>query len=116
MNFLMDENIPRLVIQQLRELGHDVISVKELIQGVGDRNVISKAVIENRIIVTRDKDFGELIYQNKVSKPAGIILIRLFGYQPDELISKIVTILCSREDWTGHFSVIRNKHIRIKPF
>jgi len=115
MNYLMDENIPREIIDKLRLSGHDAVSVKEVMKGYDDKFILDSASIENRIIITQDKDFGELIYRDNAIKPAGIILIRLFGYQPNEFCSTILGILNSRNDWAGHFTVIRNHHVRMIP-
>lgn len=76
MKFLIDESIEYRVVIFLRSLGFDTASVVELSSGLEDKKILSIANKENRIIITNDKDFGELIY--KLQFPhKGIILFRL---------------------------------------
>ncbi len=60
MRIIANENITGSVIRQLRETGHDVLSVKETIRGANDADVLSQAQAEQRLVITHDKDFGEL--------------------------------------------------------
>jgi predicted nuclease of predicted toxin-antitoxin system len=76
MRFLVDECTGPAVALWLRQQDHDVISVYDEIRGADDRKVIEKAYEQNRILITNDKDFGELIFREK--KPhKGVILLRL---------------------------------------
>jgi hypothetical protein len=70
---------------------------------------------ENRIILTYDKDFGELVMKEKLCPPAGIILFRLRPDIPAQLAEDIREILTTRTDWEGHFSVVDEKRIRMRP-
>ncbi len=65
MRFLVDECTGPSVARWLREAGHDVFSVYEEARGIDDDTVIARAVAENRIIVTNDKDFGEKVYRDE---------------------------------------------------
>lgn len=76
MKFLTDENIGFEVINSLRQLGFDIKSILETNRGVNDTIIISLANKENRILITTDKDFGELVYVNKFIH-SGVILLRL---------------------------------------
>lgn len=76
MRFLVDEFTGPAVVQWLREQGHDVFSVYEEARGMDDRDVVRKAFVENRILITNDKDFGERIYRDR--RPhRGVVLLRL---------------------------------------
>ncbi|TFG34808.1 hypothetical protein EU527_01800, partial [Candidatus Thorarchaeota archaeon] len=78
MNFLADECIEKSIVRHLRENGFKIKSVADLIPGGSDDTVIELANKEKSILLTADKDFGELIYrQGKLTH--GIILIRLHG-------------------------------------
>ncbi|OQX19255.1 MAG: hypothetical protein BWK75_05835 [Candidatus Altiarchaeales archaeon A3] len=60
--FLADENISKSVVDALRKKGYDIESIKEeKLFGISDREVINKAKKENRIILTHDKHFGNLL-------------------------------------------------------
>ncbi len=76
MKFLADENIGYKIIKPLRELGFDIKSILEINKGFSDLRVLSLADKDNRILITTDKDFGELVYVNKLIH-SGVILLRL---------------------------------------
>lgn len=76
MKFLADENIGYETIKPLRKLGFDIKSILEINKGLVDLAVLSFANKENRILITGDKDFGELVYVNKLIH-SGVILLRL---------------------------------------
>ena len=69
MRFLADESCDFAVVRALREAGHDVAAVRELSLGVADDVVINLAVRENRILLTEDKDFGQLVYAHAANPP-----------------------------------------------
>ncbi len=76
MRFLVDECTGPAVAQWLRSQNHDVVSIFDEIRGADDRKVIQKAFEQNRILITNDKDFGELVFREK--KPhKGVVLLRL---------------------------------------
>jgi predicted nuclease of predicted toxin-antitoxin system len=76
MLFLADENIPGPSIDHLRGGGFDVAAMSELDQGASDLDVIARAIHEQRIILTFDKDFGELLFRDAASNPPGVIFFR----------------------------------------
>jgi predicted nuclease of predicted toxin-antitoxin system len=63
MNFLADENFPVPSVTLLRSNGHDVASIREDSRGASDEAVLRRAVIERRILLTLDRDYGELIFR-----------------------------------------------------
>ena len=78
MRLLADENFPRLVVQELRSRGHDLVWISEETPGISDREVLARATTEGRILITFDKeDFGELIFRDKQKAPFGVILFRI---------------------------------------
>jgi predicted nuclease of predicted toxin-antitoxin system len=115
MRFLLNENVSGTVIQELRQQGHDVISVKESMRSEADRVILARAQKEQRIIVTHDKDFGELAFRSKLAASCGIILFRLAGSNPDRDTRRILAALEGRSDWMGHFSVVTDDRIRMRP-
>lgn len=62
MRFLADENVSRMVIERLRASGFDVISIGETRSGAPDKYVLEAADAEDRILITEDHDFGELMF------------------------------------------------------
>ncbi|HET9802726.1 MAG TPA: DUF5615 family PIN-like protein [Candidatus Acidoferrum sp.] len=75
MNFVADESCARPVVQALRDAGHDVVAIAELARGATDDQVLDLALKEKRVLITEDRDFGELVYARRRSS-AGVILVR----------------------------------------
>jgi len=76
MNFIADEGVDIQIVLKLRQEGHDVIYIAEMASGTDDEDILQMASEGSRILVTRDKDFGELAYRDGRAH-AGIILSRL---------------------------------------
>ena len=115
MRFLADENFDGLAVEALRGLGHDVIWVSDAAPGISDEEVWDRAVKEDRILLTFDKDFGEIAFIRTRAGIPGIILFRLHSVPAAEVVGKITTAITSREEWLGHFSVVDDKRIRMTP-
>ena len=115
MRFLVNENVTRTVIQELRRRGHDVLSVKESMRSEADDAILARAQTEERIVVTHDKDFGELAFRAHLPASCGVILIRLSGSEPETDNRRMLEALESRTDWAGHFSVVTEDRIRMRP-
>ncbi len=99
----------------LRLAGHDVLAVKETLRGAGDETVLSRAQIDGRIVVTQDKDFGELAFRHALPASSGIVLFRLDGTSADEDVARMLEVLSSAIDWAGHFSVVNEERVRMRP-
>lgn len=114
---LCNENVPRLLIQALRDRGHDVRWVLEESRGVADPVVLEEAISQQRVLLTFDKDFGELVFQRGKGATCGIILVRVLGTKSQtELVQIVLPVLEAYEtSWSGHFSVIQRRRVRVKP-
>jgi len=115
MRILVNENVSRTVIQSLRDHGHDVLSVKESLRGEKDPVILARAQTEQRIVITHDKDFGELAFRSSLPAECGVILLRLEGDNPDADNERALQAIESRSDWTSHFSVVTADRIRMRP-
>lgn len=115
MRFLANENVSGSVIRELRQCGHDVFSVKESMRSASDGAVLTRAVTEGRILVTHDKDFGELAYHHGLPSTCGIILFRLSGVNPSIDNARMLNVLSSDLPFAGHFSVVTDDRIRARP-
>lgn len=115
MRLCANENIPRECVERLRSAGHDVLWIQELAAGASDISVLQFAQKEGRILLTCDKDFGELVYRQGKSASAGIVLIRISSSNPSEFSARVTLNLEARTDWDGHFSVIDDLNIRMRP-
>ncbi len=114
MKFLADEGVDTSVVIGLRSLGYDVCFVIEEERSRDDDVLLEKAKNENRILITRDKDFGELVYRlNKAH--AGVILIPLEGLttlERGEMVCKLISQYTYQLQ--NSFSVIQRGVIRIR--
>ena len=115
MKVIANENVAGAVVQELRRRGHDVLSVKESMRGADDRSVLLRAEAERRLIITHDKDFGELAFRHRHRASCGIILFRLSGVPPSSDHHRMLEVIDSRSDWTGRFSVVTDDRIRMRP-
>ena len=100
MRFLTDENIYSSTIVMLRNQGHDVKDIKEMrLYGESDENIISLAQRENRILVTLDKNFGNIIVYPPEKYP-GIIVLKVHPssiFQTTYLLKKVITGVTEKE-------------------
>ena len=114
MKFLADENLPLALLAMLREAGHDVMSVREVAPALGDEEVLGAVEAQRRVLITEDKDFGELVFLWG-RKAAGVILLRLSRMTiPEKLrrLSDILPVLVERAP--GHFIVVNRDRIRCR--
>ncbi len=114
MRFLANENVPGPVVRTLRELSHDVVWAKEDLRGKPDRVLLAKAQGDLRVIVTCDKDFGELAFHAGLPAACGIVLFRIAWTNPVTDNAFAVSTLTSREDWSGRFAVVERDRIRVR--
>ena len=113
MRLLADENVPRAAVDALRHGGHDVKWVRTDAPGISDTQVLSQAVEEHRLVLTLDKDFGELAFSRRLPASCGVILVRVSSTSPSDLASAITIGLASHSDWAGHFAVIERGRVRM---
>jgi predicted nuclease of predicted toxin-antitoxin system len=111
---LADENLPLTVVQALRGAGHHVTWIRESNPGADDQTVLATALSEDALLLTQDKDFGELALRAGPADVCGILLIRM-NLPPAQLAEKVVDTLASRTDWAEHFSVLETARLRMRP-
>jgi predicted nuclease of predicted toxin-antitoxin system len=114
MRILANENFPKVLVTALRARGHDVIWVRTNAPGSKDRAILEWATSENRILVTFDKEFGELAFRLRLPVSSGVILFRITTPSPSSMVQKVTKALESRKDWAGHFSVVEDTRIRMR--
>ncbi len=113
MRFLVDECSGPVLARWLSEQGHDVFSIYDQARGLDDDRVIERAFIENRILITNDKDFGEKIFRER--RPhKGVILLRLEDERNTSKIDALQRVLSSYQDrLADHFTVVTETKVRI---
>ena len=115
LRILANENFPLDAVIALRHEGHDVTWIRTDAPGSSDPEVLSHAQSEGRILVTLDKDFGELAFRWGLPASNGIVLFRIRATSPAYVARVAVVTLASRPDWAGHFSVVEDDRIRMTP-
>lgn len=115
MNLLANENFPLLAVEALRDAGHDVLWARTGMPGAADDVILQRAQDEARLVVTFDKDFGELAFRYGLPATCGILLFRLQTQSPTHIRNRVLETLAERADWTGHLFVIEEYRIRMRP-
>ncbi|MFH1894794.1 MAG: DUF5615 family PIN-like protein [Patescibacteria group bacterium] len=93
LKILIDENVAPGVTEALRKEEFDVFSIYEKkLSGVSDEKILKLAKSEKRIILTHDKDFGNLIHQPSLFH-GGVILLRLRNQSPQNVILYLIPFL-----------------------
>ena len=111
MRLLADENVPTALVESLRLLGHDVASIREMAPSSSDPDVLALANEQQRVLLTYDTDFGELIFRRQHPTSEGVILLRL--PQPTQLHSdRVVEVLRMYDDWSDYFTTVTTDHER----
>jgi len=85
MTFVADENFPRPAWQVLRNAGWEVFSVAEECPGISDEEIAALCSENQRVLLTFDKDFGELIFRRGLSAGGGVVLFRFIPESPEEV-------------------------------
>ena len=113
MQFLANENFPLPSVSYLRQAGYDVAAVIEDSPGAKDREVLERAVREGRIVLTFDRDYGELIYRLRLPTPPGVIYFRFDPLTPQEPAERLLWLLnVSKLSVDGKFTVVQRRQIR----
>ncbi len=111
--FLVDECTGPNVAKWLTEMGYTVYSIFDNNPGLGDEVIIQKAQAENWVIITNDKDFGDLIFRDHF-KHSGVILLRLQNERSSNKINGLKRVLeeCASQI-KNNFVVVTETNIRV---
>jgi predicted nuclease of predicted toxin-antitoxin system len=114
MNLLADENVDRQIVERLRRDGHVLVYVAEMAPGTSDNDVLAEANRQGAVLVTSDKDFGELVYrQGRIH--AGVMLLRLAGLSPMAKAEIVSGVLRDRgAEIQDGFTVVSRRNVRIR--
>jgi len=113
--FLADESCDASVVRALREAGYDVQAVIEASRGATDQAVLGIALAEQRVLLTQDKDFGELVFA--AGAPAiGVLLLRYPSSARLSLPQAVLDLVATRQaELLGSFVVIGPATVRVAP-
>lgn len=114
LRFLADESCDFGIVRELRAAGYDVIALTEFTNRTLDNEVIAQSYDERRILITEDKDFGQLVFASHTDS-AGVILIRYPGNVRKSLQQAVVKLVRERgNEIKDAFVVMQPGHIRLR--
>lgn len=115
MKFVADENVDLPIIVSLRDDGHEIHAIIESSAGISDDEVLRLANEQGVVLLTGDKDFGEMVYRDK-RFTCGIVLIRLAGLSNHEKAEVVTNVIREHGNELGNaFTVISLRNLRIRP-
>jgi predicted nuclease of predicted toxin-antitoxin system len=113
--FLVDESTGAAVVGYLRSAGHDVLAVAQTMSQADDPDILARAAGEGRILVTNDKDSGQLVFCNGQAH-SGVVLLRLQDESSANRVGVVKALLEQPKDQlAGHFTVATERGMRIRP-
>ena len=114
MKLFCDEGVDRGIVEALRQGAHDVAYVAELAPGLTDEHVLAEANRLGALLVTRDKDFGELVFRQR-RLHTGVLLVRLEGLGRDEKAERVSAAVSAHgSEMMGAFAVLTRDKLRIR--
>jgi predicted nuclease of predicted toxin-antitoxin system len=114
MKLVADESVDLPIIVALRAAGHEVLAVIELAPGISDETVLALANDHRDLLLTVDKDFGELVYRLR-RVHWGVVLIRLAGLDPHQKALLVERVFQHRgPELSGSFTVISPTLVRVR--
>ena len=115
MILLADESVDRKVVSRLRQDGHEVLYVAELEPGITDDTVLERANERSALLLTADKDFGELVFREGRLTTNGVVLLRLAGLSSERKAELVVAAFEEHgAEFQNSFSVIGPGRIRVR--
>jgi predicted nuclease of predicted toxin-antitoxin system len=112
LKFSADENVPLKAVKALREENFDITSITEIKPGITDEEVSKIALLENRILITFDKDFGKILFVEGLSV-SGLVLLR-FPPKNVEYITRVLKNVLSKEiKFYGRLVIVFEDKLRI---
>jgi predicted nuclease of predicted toxin-antitoxin system len=114
-DFIVDESSGTAVVAYLRSVGHNVLAVAETMPQANDADILVRAVNEGRILVTNDKDFGDLVFRSGQAHQ-GVVLLRLHDESSATRVRVMTSLLQQHAHrLASHFTVATEAGVRIRP-
>ena len=114
MNLLADESVDKSIVDRLRQDGHTVLYIAELDPSIDDEAVLHRANQDSALLITADKDFGELVFRMGQIH-TGVVLFRLAGLSPETKAGIVSAAFTDRgHELLSAFSVISPGMVRVR--
>jgi predicted nuclease of predicted toxin-antitoxin system len=109
-----DENVDKEIVDRLRADGHDVLFIAEDAPGIGDQTVLDRCRQTDGVLLTADKDFGDLVFRQRLLH-SGVLLVRLAGVRPD-MKAGLVAATFDRygKELCSGFAVLSKRSLRFR--
>lgn len=115
LRFLADESFDARVITALRAAEHDVQAIVEDSPGAQDRLIIEQARQEARILLTEDRELGQLVYADRLARGGGVLLVRCPQAARSDLPARIVAVVAAHgARLAGHHAVWTPGRLRLR--
>lgn len=115
MRLLLDECVEAGLAGSLRAAGHDVALVQDIDPTADLARVLKLAASQDRLLVTVDKDFGDLVLRQRRSVP-GVVLLHIPPEQRHTTAQRVAAVLDELgERLIGHHTVVQPARLRIRP-
>jgi predicted nuclease of predicted toxin-antitoxin system len=115
-DLLANENVPLATVRLLREAGFPTVSMSEEAPGLDDAAVMARARAAQQVIITFDRDYGDLLFRDGLPAPAGVLFCRFRPRSPSEAAARLLHVL--RDPMVtvaGFFVVVERDHVRARP-
>lgn len=114
MKLVADESVDAPIVQKLRENDFEIFSIAEQLPGISDEQVLAIAYEKSSLLITQDKDFGELIYRLGKAHE-GVVLLRLTGLTPYHKADLCLAVINQhKHQLLGAFTVISKDFVKIR--
>lgn len=115
MRILADENVPRPIVAWLRGRGHDVLYAAESRAKSPDADLLAEAEAQGYVVLTEDKDFGDLVYRDRRNSH-GVILLRMEDLPAAQRLARLRAAWAEIESHLpGNFLVVTRSRLRMRP-
>ena len=115
MDLLADENQHPRVVARLRDAGYKVEFIIESSAGEQDEEILSRPNIGSKILLTYDRDFGDLIFHRGYPSPFALLYTRLNRAEPERIADRLLAEL-EAGITPGHMTIITDDGVRLRPF
>ena len=116
MRFLANENFPLASVNLLRQAGHEIAAIIRDSPGAKDLEVLTRALNEQRIVLTFDRDYGRLIYRTTAPVPMGVVYFRFDPLTPEEPAQQLLSLLEQKAiSLEEKFTVLDRGRVRQRP-
>ena len=114
MNLLADEGVDKQIVERLRQDGHDVTYIAEVAPSITDDIILARANDSGALLITADKDFGELVYRQRLAH-SGVMLLRLAGLLSEQKANIVADVIRQHgSDLMTAFSVVSSGTVRVR--